>query len=180
MIMVNIISLVTLTHLFAADMAAKGGGRILNVGSTAGFMPVSKVCCSVSFSQDSELGQTLTLFLCFEKGPNQAVYFATKAFVNSFSQAVDQELRDQGVHSTVLAPGYVETEFAQVANLEGTSMIEGGGASAESVAKCGYDAMMAEKLVVINETKLSILLQWVIPFLPRRMVLKMASDMQEK
>jgi len=152
MIMVNIVSLVTLTHLFAADMAKKGGGHILNVGSTAGFMP----------------------------GPNQAVYFATKAFVNSFSQAVDHELREQGVHSTVLCPGYVETEFAQVANLKGTAMTDGGGATAESVAKCGYDAMMKEKLVIINETKLSILLQWIIPLLPRRTVLKIAGDMQEK
>lgn len=152
MIMVNIVSLVTLTHLFAADMAKKGGGKILNVGSTAGFMP----------------------------GPNQATYFATKAFVNSFSQAVDQELRDQGVTSTVLCPGYVETEFAQVANLEGTPMMETGGATAESVAKCGYDAMMQERLVIINETKLSILLQWIIPLMPRRMVLKMAGDLMEK
>jgi short-subunit dehydrogenase len=152
MIMVNIVSLVALTHLFAADMAKKGGGKILNVGSTAGFMP----------------------------GPYQATYFATKAFVNSFSQAVDQELRDQGVTSTVLCPGYVETEFAQVANLEGTKMLEDGGATAVSVAKCGYDAMMAEKLVIINETKLSIVLQWIIPLMPRRMVLKIADDMQKK
>lgn len=50
-------------------------------------------------------------------GPYQATYFATKAFANSFSQAVDQELREKGVFSTVLAPGYVETEFAQVAYL---------------------------------------------------------------
>ncbi|MEM9844413.1 MAG: SDR family NAD(P)-dependent oxidoreductase, partial [Pseudomonadota bacterium] len=77
MIDVNVKSLVTLTHMFGHDMAARGAGKILNVGSTAGFMP----------------------------GPQQAVYFATKAFVNSFSQAVDQELRDRGVTCTVLAPG---------------------------------------------------------------------------
>jgi short-subunit dehydrogenase len=153
MIMVNIISLVALTHLVAADMAKKKtGGRILNIGSTAGFMP----------------------------GPNQATYFATKAFVNSFSQAVDQELRDKGVTSTVLCPGYVETEFAQVANLEGTQVVAGNGATAESVAKCGYDAMMKERLVIINETMLSIMLQWIIPLMPRRMVLKMADDLQKK
>lgn len=114
------------------------------------------------------------------QGPTQATYFATKAFVNSFSQAVDQELRDQGVFSTVLAPGYVETEFAKVANLEGAAMLEGGGATAESVAVCGYDAMMAEKLVVVNEWKLSFLLQWIIPFLPRRWVLKMGESLMEK
>jgi short-subunit dehydrogenase len=152
MIMVNIVSLVALTHLFAADMAKKGGGQILNVGSTAGFMP----------------------------GPNQATYFATKAFVNSFSQAVDQELRDKGVTSTVLCPGYVETEFAHVANLEGTQMVAQRGATAESVATCGYDAMMAKSLVIINETMLSIMLQWIIPLMPRRMVLKLGDDLMKK
>jgi hypothetical protein len=59
-------------------------------------------------------------------------------------------------------------------------MLEDGGATAVSVAKCGYDAMMAEKLVIINETKLSIVLQWIIPLMPRRMVLKIADDMQKK
>lgn len=108
------------------------------------------------------------------------MYFASKAFVNSFSQAVDQELREKGVFSTVLCPGYVETEFASVANLEGTELVNGGGATAESVAELGYESMMAEKLVVINTTKLSILLQWIIPFLPRRMVLKMSDDLQSK
>lgn len=152
MIMVNNISLVALTHLFAADMVKKGYGKILNVGSTAGFMP----------------------------GPNQATYFATKAFVNSFSQAVDHELRSKGVTSTVLCPGYVETEFADVANLHDTDAVKNGGASAESVAKIGYDAMMKEQLVTINETMLSIMLQWIIPFLPRRMVLKMADDLLTK
>ena len=153
MIMVNVVSLVSLTHLFAKDMADRGGGKILNVGSTAGFAP----------------------------GPNQAVYFATKAFVNSFSQAVDQELRSKGVTSTVLAPGLVQTEFVEVAKLDGTDMVKTQkGATAESVAKCGYDAMMKESLVVINETFLSIMMNWIVPLLPRRSVLKMMDDMQKK
>lgn len=152
MIDLNVKALVELTHRFAADMVAKGGGKILNVGSTAGFAP----------------------------GPNQAVYFATKAFVNSFSQAIDHELRPKGVTSTVLAPGYVKTEFAEVANLEGTALVKQGGATAASVAKFGYDAMMAGKLIVINEAKLNVLMNWVIPLLPRRLVLKIMGDMQEK
>ena len=152
MIDLNVKALVTLTHKFAADMVAQGGGKILNVGSTAGFIP----------------------------GPKQAVYFATKAFVNSFSQAIDQELRGKGVTCTVLAPGYVETEFAKSANLEGAKMLESGGASAESVAKHGYDAMMRGKLVTINQTSLSLLLNWIAPLLPRRRVLKMVSQAQTK
>ncbi|SHG86897.1 SDR family NAD(P)-dependent oxidoreductase [Marivita hallyeonensis] len=152
MIDLNVKALVELTHRFGSDMAAKGGGKILNVGSTAGFAP----------------------------GPNQAVYFATKAFVNSFSQAVDHEMRDKGVTCTVLAPGYVKTEFAEVADLEGTKLVSQGGATARSVAKHGYDAMMQGTLVTINEAKLSFLLNWVIPFMPRRLVLKIFGDMQEK
>lgn len=59
-------------------------------------------------------------------------------------------------------------------------MTKDGGATAESVAIIGYDAMMAEKLVVIYEYGLSFLLQWVLPFLPRRWVLKMADSLQSK
>ncbi len=152
MIAVNVLSLVALTHEFARDMVAQGGGRILNVGSTAGFMP----------------------------GPKQAIYFATKAFVNSFSQAVDHEMRRKGVTSTVLVPGYVETEFAKVGDLEGTPMVTSGGMKAEAVAEIGYKGMMGGKLVVFDRFSLSFLLQWVVPFLPRRMVLNMITKMQTK
>lgn len=152
MIDLNVKALVALTHLFGADMAARGAGKILNVGSTAGFVP----------------------------GPNQAIYFATKAFVNSFSQAVDQELRGKGVTCTVLAPGFVETEFAKTADLEGTAMVKAGGATAKSVAKHGYDAMMQGRLVTINEKMLSLMMEWIIPVMPRRLVLKMVEKSQSK
>lgn len=151
MIDLNVKALVALTHTFGARMAAKGGGKILNVGSTAGFMP----------------------------GPLQATYFATKAFVNSFSQAVDHELRPHGVTVTVLAPGYVETEFADRADLGGTDLTKSG-ATADSVAKHGYDAMMAGKLVTVNERGLSFLSNWIVPLLPRRMALNMVERMQSK
>jgi short-subunit dehydrogenase len=152
MIDLNVKALVTLAHRVGADMAARGRGRILNVGSTAGFMP----------------------------GPDQAVYFATKAFVASFSQALDHELRGRGVTVTLLAPGYVETGFAKTASLEGTNLTKGGGAKADDVAQFAYDQMMAGKLVAINEAKLRFLVKWVIPLLPRRRVLKMVADMQAK
>jgi short-subunit dehydrogenase len=152
MIDLNVKSLVALTHMFASDMVAQGGGKILNVGSTAGMMP----------------------------GPLQAVYFATKAFVDSFSQAIDQELRAKGVTSTLLAPGYVETEFAAVAGLDGTDLVKGTGKTAASVAKIGYDAMQNGKLHIVNETGLSIMLNWLVPLLPRRMALKMVHKVQLK
>lgn len=151
MIDLNIKALVTLTHRFGHRMVARGHGKILNVGSIAGFMP----------------------------GPQQAVYFATKAFVSSFSQAVDQELRDRGVTCTLLAPGYVETEFAKVADLEGTPLVRGGGATAEAVAKHGYDAMMRGALVTFNEPKLRVAHR-LFPLMPRRQVLKMVARMQAK
>jgi uncharacterized protein len=150
MIDLNISALVTLTHHFARQMAAKGGGRILNVGSTAGFLA----------------------------GPHQAVYFATKNFVNSYSQALDIELRSKGVSVTVLAPGYVETEFAQVAQLEGSKMVKAGGATAASTALAGYNAMLAGRAVIITDAKLAFMINWVFPFLPRRLLAKMVGDTQ--
>lgn len=152
MIDLNVKALVTLAHRIGGAMAQRGSGRILNVGSTAGFAP----------------------------GPNHAIYFATKAFVNSFSQALDHELRPRGVTSTLLAPGYVETEFAKAADLEGTAMVRSGGATAHDVAKHGYDAMMRGTLVTINDAKMSFVMQWVLPLLPRRLVLKAIASSQSK
>ncbi|MEM9791496.1 MAG: SDR family NAD(P)-dependent oxidoreductase, partial [Pseudomonadota bacterium] len=127
-------------------------GRMLQVSSTASFLP----------------------------GPYQAVYFATKAFVTSFSQAIDQEMRKDGVTSTALCPGLVNTEFVAAADLEGTGLAGQKGASPASVAKCGYDAMMKGDLVAFNERRLSLMLNWLTPLLPRRRVLKMVEDMQSK
>ncbi len=152
MIDLNVKALVSLTHSFGADMRANGGGKILNVASSAAFMP----------------------------GPLQATYFATKAFVNSFSQAIDQENRSRGVTCTALCPGYVKTEFADVSDLNGTDLVKNGGAMPDTVARIGYDAMMRGDLVTVNETGLSLLLNWIIPLMPRRMVLKMIQRMQTK
>jgi short-subunit dehydrogenase len=152
MIDLNVKSLVALTHALGQDMRSRGKGRILNVGSTAGFMP----------------------------GPNQAVYFATKAFVRSFSEALAQELSGSGVTVTLLAPGYVETEFAERSGLTGTKLVSSGGASARSVARHGYDAMLKGERVTVNEKRLAFALDWVIPLLPRRAVAQMVERMQAK
>jgi len=87
MIQVNIAALVALTGLFLPGMIQRRRGGILNVGSVAGFMP----------------------------GPNMAVYFATKAFVLSYSEALHEELRGTGVTVTDLCPGPTETNFSMVA-----------------------------------------------------------------
>lgn len=151
MIDLNVKSLVTLTHLVANDMARNGGGKILNVSSTASYTP----------------------------GPLQATYFATKAYVSSFSQALAEELKDKGITVTALEPGYVETEFAARADLDGTDLTKSG-ATPRSVAKFGYDAMRRGELRAINDGKLRFMLNWLIPMMPRRSVLKMVRKMQEK
>ena len=142
MVELNVVAMMTLAHGIARQMVARGGGRILNVGSTAGMMP----------------------------GPGMAVYFATKAFVRSYSLALAEELRPKGVTVTVLAPGYVETNFAERARMEGSRMTKSGGATAEDVARVGYEAMMAGKLHVINQRSLSLALNWLVPLLPTRLV----------
>ena len=152
MIDLNVKALVELSHAFGAQMVAKGGGKILNVSSTASFMP----------------------------GPYQSVYFATKAFVTSYSQGLDGELRDKGVSVTALCPGLVNTEFVATADLGDTGLANQKGATPASVAKIGYDAMTNGELVVINERRLSFLLNWITPFLPRRTVLNMVKGMQAK
>jgi short-subunit dehydrogenase len=152
MIDLNVKALVTLSHHYSREMAKRAQGRILNVGSSAGFMP----------------------------GPLQTVYFATKSFVQSFSQGLDHEMRPQGVTVTVLAPGYVKTGFADRADLHGTNLVAGGGKTPASVAKYGYDAMSRGALVAINEKPLDFSVNWLIPLLPRRLVLKMIERMQRK
>ena len=152
MIDLNVKAVVSLTHMIGRDMVKSGGGKMLQVSSTASFAP----------------------------GPMQAVYFASKAFVTSFSQAIDEELRDKGVTSTALCPGGVATEFFDVANLEGTKLGDGRRkfATADSCAKHGYEAMMKGELVTVNERGLSFMMNWITPFLPRHRVLKMVADMQ--
>jgi uncharacterized protein len=152
MIQVNVSSMVTLTHLFATDMVQRGsGGKILNVGSIAGLMP----------------------------GPYQATYFATKAFLSSYTQAVDHELRDKGVTCTVLAPGVTETEFFQAANLEGSQMSKNKAQSAEYVARLGYDGMLAGKLFVACD-RTTVLLSWFAGLMPRRSLLKTVEGLHSK
>ncbi len=152
MIDLNIGALVTLSHHVGQEMKARGTGKMLQVSSTAGFQP----------------------------GPFQAVYFATKAFVTSFSQAIDEEMRPHGITSTALCPGLVHTEFVAVADLGGTGLAKQKGATAASVAKVGYDAMLRGDLIAINERRLKFMMNWIIPLLPRRMVLKTIGGMQTK
>ena len=151
MIQVNVAALTSLTHLYLQGMVARNRGRILNVSSTASFMP----------------------------GPLQAVYYATKAYVTSFSQAIAEEVAGNNVTVTALCPGPVATGFVAAADLHGVAVFEQS-KSAKSVAECGYKAMIRGELVAFNETKLKFLLNWVVPFLPRKLVLKVSRKAMEK
>jgi len=151
MMQVNMVSLVNLTHLYLQGMVQRNYGKILHVASTAAFLP----------------------------GPLQAVYYATKSFVVSFSQAISQELEGTNVTSTALCPGAVATGFVSAGDLEGIKVWDKA-ATAESVAKCGYDAMINGDLVKINENGLNFLLNWIIPFLPRKTILKLSRQAMEK
>jgi uncharacterized protein len=120
MIQVNVVALAALTRLFVPDMVARRSGRILNVASLAGFVA----------------------------GPLHAVYFATKAFVLSFSESIANELRGTGVTVTALCPGPTRTEFTGYADMDGVSGFKRA-APARKVAQCGYDAMLKGKPLVV-------------------------------
>ena len=151
MIQLNITTLTELTHLYLQGMVARRSGKILNVSSTASFMP----------------------------GPLQAVYYATKAYVTSFSQAVAEEVREFGISVTALCPGAVATDFVAAGDLQGVAAWKNA-KSAQSVAECGYQAMLDGRLVAFNEGKLKFTLEWVIPLLPRKTMLKISRSVMEK
>ena len=116
MIDLNVRTLVELTHLCLPGMLIRKNGRILNVGSTAGFQP----------------------------GPYMATYYASKAFVNSFTEALHEELKGTGVTCTLLAPGATATGFAGAAGTEKSRLFNTGSTgNSRSVATQGYRAWPA-------------------------------------
>jgi uncharacterized protein len=110
----NITGTLALIHRLGRDMRARGSGRILITGSIAGFMP----------------------------GTFQAVYNGTKAFIDSFSWALRNELKDTGVTVTCLMPGATETEFFDRAGMQDTKVGTDEKMDANEVARIGFKAMM--------------------------------------
>jgi short-subunit dehydrogenase len=121
MIQLNVTSVVDLTKRFLPSMVQRNSGRILNVASTAAFVP----------------------------GPWMSVYYATKAFLLSFSQAVDYELSSSGIRVTTLCPGPTESEFKVRAGSQRSRLFEASVMDAPRVARVGYDAMMKGKPVAV-------------------------------
>ena len=151
MINLNMTALTAMTHLFLPGFKKRNSGKILNVSSTASFMP----------------------------GPLQAVYFATKAYVTFLSNALSEELNDSKVTVTNLMPGATETEFGATSGMDKTSMFKKT-ATARSVAEDGYNGMMRGKIDVISGlTTSQKLMMAMIPFMPKKMILKQVRQMQE-
>lgn len=152
MINVNITSLTHLTHLFLPQMVKRKFGRIMNVASMAAFEP----------------------------GPLMSVYYASKGYVLSFSEALSNELQDKGITVTVLCPGPTESDFANKADLGKSKLFKRGKiASAAEVAAYGYKAMMAGKVIAIHGLLNSIIAN-TLRVMPKSLVRKMVRSIQEK
>ncbi|TFE03821.1 SDR family NAD(P)-dependent oxidoreductase [Jeotgalibacillus salarius] len=121
MIQLNITSLTELTKLFGKEMVSAGQGRILNVASTAAFFP----------------------------GPLMAVYYASKAYVKSLTEALDNEWADLGIQVSGLYPGPTSTGFKDQAELNDSKLFKGGTMKAQAVAKIAYIEFMNGKKQII-------------------------------
>lgn len=154
MIQVNITTLTHLTHLFLPDMVARRSGKIMNVASIASFVP----------------------------GPLMAVYYATKAYVLSFSEAIANEVADKGITVTALCPGATESGFQERASLHESKLLKNPimrMMTSEEVAEAGYNGLMKGKAIVVPGiiNKLTILSP---RFFPRGMAVRITRQMQER
>jgi uncharacterized protein len=152
MINLNITTLTHFTKLYLQDMVARKSGKIMNVASTA----------------------------AFQSGPTMAVYYATKAYVLSFSEAVNNEVSNAGVTVTALCPGATESGFQAAAAMEDSKLVKGKKLpTSKEVAEYGYKAMMNGKAVAIHGT-----MNWILAnsvrFMPRAIVVKITRMMQDK
>ena len=152
MINLNITTLTQFTQLYLQDMLKRGNGKIMNVASTA----------------------------AFQSGPTMSVYYATKAYVLSFSEAVNNEISDKGVTVTTLCPGVTESGFQAAAAMEESALVKGKRfPSSKEVAEYGYKAMMKGKTVAIHGF-MNYILANSVRFLPRAIVVKITRKMQDK
>lgn len=151
MIQLNILALSALTRVLLPAMIERHSGRILNVASMAGFVP----------------------------GPRHAVYYASKAYVISLSEALANELAGTGVTVTVLCPGPVDTEFTRQAEMKGVRLLERM-ASARSVAEAGYNAMLKGKTVIVPGLFSKITIHGLLRLSPRWLTTSISRALMEK
>jgi short-subunit dehydrogenase len=141
MMQLNMVSLTHLTKLCLNEMLARGEGKILNVASTAAFQP----------------------------GPLMAVYFATKAYVLSFSEALANELNGSGITVSVLCPGPTHSRFQQRAGMQGSRLFHRGVMDAATVAAIGYRGLMRGTTIIVPGF-VNRLLTFAVRIAPRRLV----------
>lgn len=150
MIQVNITALTELTHLSLPGMISRKSGKIMNVASTAAFQP----------------------------GPLMAVYYATKAYVLSFSEAIGNEVRPYGITVSALCPGPTDTGFEKRAKLEQSKLFQGVNMDAATVARIGYEGLFQAETIVIPGWK-NRLLAFSVRFTPRSLITKIVRQLQE-
>ena len=152
MIRLNITTLTRFCKLYIKEMIKRGEGKIMNVASTAAFQP----------------------------GPTMAVYYATKAYVLHFSEAINNEVCDKGITVTALCPGATESGFQAAAAMEDSKLVkEKKLPSSKEVAQYGYKAMMKGKTVAIHGFKNRLLVSSV-RITPRAAVVKLVRNLQNK
>ena len=149
MIDLNVRSLTELTHLLLPDMIKHGTGRVMNLGSVASFVP----------------------------GPMMSVYFASKAYVLSFSEALSEELRGSGVTVTCLCPGSTSTGFGESAHVSETHSTRTSKVTARDVAEYGWRAMVNGKPVAVHRVSNRFAV-WATRFLPRKLVPRLVHHIQ--
>ena len=152
MINLNITTLTHFTKLYLKEMVNRKSGKIMNVASTA----------------------------AFQSGPTMAVYYATKAYVLSFSEAVANEVSDKGVTITILCPGATESGFQAAAAMEESALVKGKKLpTSKEVADYGYKAMMSGKTVAIHGL-MNYIMANSVRFIPRSIVVKVTRLMLYK
>lgn len=152
MIELNVVALTNLTHLYLPQMIERGSGKILNLASVASFEP----------------------------GPLMSVYYATKAYVLSFTEALSAELRNTGVTAHALCPGPTNTGFSRTAGAQKTNLFkESSASSAAGVAEYGYRKMMRGKTVIICGIGFKFLIA-LVRIMPRSLVGRIVMKIQSK
>jgi short-subunit dehydrogenase len=151
MLQVNVVALTHLSKLFLPGMLARRRGYVMNVASTAAFQP----------------------------GPLMAVYYASKAYVLSFSEALTNECEGTGVRVSALCPGPTETGFVAAAGMGDSKLFDRAVMDARTVAEAGYRGLLAGKAIVIPGFRNNLLARS-IGFFPRNLVTKVVRGIQEK
>lgn len=149
MMQVNMVALTHLTKLFLRPMLERRSGKIVNLASTAAFGP----------------------------GPLMAVYYASKAYVLSFSEALAQEVRGQGVTVTALCPGPTQSGFQKRADMERSKLVQDGLMDTDTVAEAGFQALMRGQTAVVPGLRNQVM-ALAARFIPRATAARLAMNMQ--